>query len=114
MEQKERKDQVVDTLQKTIEKKETEIKHLLQQVAAKENEMKQQNNTLDTVELKHTRLLLEMEDLKMRIIQLEHERDSACTAAKIAQEDACLYAAALLRASKVCMCTHDGGIFICC
>ena len=91
----------MDTLQKTVGKKEAEIEHLLQQVAAKEGEMKQQSNTLDAVELKHTRLLLEVEDLKVKIMQLEHERDSAHTAAKLAREEARHYAEALLKASKV-------------
>ena len=100
-ENKERNDQVVDTLQKTVEKKEVEIEYLLQQVAVKEGEMKQQSNTLDAVELKQTRLLLEVEDLKVKIMQLEHECDSAHTAVKLAREEARHYAEALLKASKV-------------
>ena len=97
-ESKQKNDQAIDTLQKTIDKRETEIQHLSQQIAAKEDRIKQQTDTLDAVELDH---MLELEDMKMKIIELEHERNCARTAAELAQEEARLYAEALLRAGEV-------------
>jgi len=92
---KQKNDQAIDTLQKTIDKRETEIQHLSQQIAAKEDHIKQQTDTLDAVELDH---MLELEDMKMKIIELEHERNCARTAAELAQKEARFYAEALLRA----------------
>lgn len=100
-EKKERNDQIIDTLQKTIEQKELEIQHLLQQLAAKESELKQQTKVLDAVEFNSTQLWLEVDALEMKKIQLEHERDNARVAVNLAQEEAHYYAEALLRASKV-------------
>ena len=97
-ESKQKTDQAIDTLQKTIDQRETEIQHLSQQIAAKEDRIKQQTDTLDAVELDH---MLELEHLKMKLIELEHERNCARTAAELAQKEARLYAEALLRAREV-------------
>ena len=97
-ESKQKNDQAIDTLQKTIDQRKTEIQHLSQQIAAKEDRIKQQTDTLDAVELDH---MLELEDMKMKIIELEHERNCARTAAELAQKEARLYAEALLRAGEV-------------
>lgn len=95
---KEKNDQRINTLQNIIDQKQTQIQHLSQQIAAKEDQIKQQTNTLDSVELER---VLELEDMKMKIIELEYERDCANTAAKRAQEEASLNAEALLTATQV-------------
>lgn len=97
-ESKEKNDQVIDTLQKTIEQKEIEIQHLSEQIAAIEGQLKEQSNILVALELKHT---LELQDMKMKIIELKHQRDCACSASKLAQEESCFYAEALFKATKV-------------
>ena len=79
---------MLDTLQKTIDQKNTEIQHLAQQIAAK---IKQQTNT----EFEH---MLELEDMKMKVLELEHERDCAHTAANLAQDEARRYAKELFKA----------------
>lgn len=96
-ESKQKNDLVLDTLQKTIDQNNAEIQHLSQQIAAKEDQIKQQTNT----EFEH---MLELEDMKTKVLELEHERDCARTAAKLAQDEAHRYAKELLKvqAPKVC------------
>ena len=86
---------MIDTLQKTVECKEAEIQHLSQQIATKEDQIKQQTDTLDAVEGKH---MLELEDIRMKMIELKHERDCACAAAELARDEASFYAEAYAEA----------------
>ena len=108
-ENKERNDQVICTLQLAVEQKQVDIEKLSEQVALKESQVRQNIPTLDAADLQlteHTSALLqlELEDMKMKVIEAEEQLDLVHTQANLAQEEASYYmqrTAALLTVTKV-------------
>lgn len=116
-EKKEHSDHVTQKLQKTVQERETEIRELSQKIAAKEEQMKKQTHTQDAAEKHCSILLLQLEDMKMKIIELEEGADIARTAVKLAQEEAGYYqkqAATLFTTSRSKVCTSLSYIYDVC
>lgn len=86
-ESKEHKDQVIHTLQKTVLRQEAELKDLSHQIFTKEEELQQTH----TQQGEHANVLMELEIMKVKALQLEEASQRARTAEKLAQEEASYY-----------------------
>lgn len=92
---------VIHTLQKTIEQKEDKVKDILQKITAKESQIKRHEHKLDAAD--HTSVLLELEDMKRIIIQLEEDIYYASMQMKLTQEEATCYKKHAATLTKVCI-----------
>ena len=90
-EKKARNDQVIDALQKTIREKELEIQKLTQQIPVKEIQVQQDIYTQNPVEFQNTDMLLELQDMKMKIINSKDELHRMRTEVNLAQDEANYY-----------------------
>ena len=85
---------MIDALQKTIQKQEFDIQKLTQQISAKESQAKQEICTQNPVEFgmtEQTLALLELQDMKVNIINLKDELHRMQTEVKLAREEAIYY-----------------------
>lgn len=101
---------MIQKLQRSVQQKEEEVQELYLQVVLKESQLTHTLNSMEFQLTEHTSTLLELEDMRMKVIDFQEELDCARTAAKLLQEETSYFQQrieSLLRATKVQLCMNS-------